>query len=98
LRSTLVAVRLAERLDIDRETAAHSYYACLLQQVGCTADIHVRAKILGDTAAAVKNHLMPVWFGEPREMMAATARSVAPGRPFPSVPSRSHARFRAPRS
>ena len=83
LRSTLVAARLAERLGVDRETAAQSYYACLLQQVGCTADIDMRAKILGDTAAAVKNHLMPVWFGEPREMMAATARSVAPGAPLP---------------
>ena len=83
LRSTLVAARLADRLDIDRETAAQSYYACLLQQVGCTADIHERAKILGDTAAAVKNHIMPVWFGEPRQMMAAVARSVAPGATLP---------------
>ncbi len=83
LRSTLVAARLAERLGVDRETAAQAYYACLLQQVGCTADIHVRAAILGDTAPAVRNHLMPVWFGEPREMVAAMARSVAPGAAFP---------------
>jgi HD-GYP domain-containing protein (c-di-GMP phosphodiesterase class II) len=83
LRSTLVAVRLAERLDVDRETAAHSYYACLLQQVGCTADIHLRAKILGDTREVVKNHLMPVWFGEPREVVAALARSVAPDAALP---------------
>jgi hypothetical protein len=83
LRSTLVAVRLAERLDVDPETAARSYYACLLQQVGCTADIHMRAEIVGDTAAAVRNHLMPVWFGEPREMLAAIARSVAPEATLP---------------
>jgi response regulator RpfG family c-di-GMP phosphodiesterase len=79
LRSTLVAAQLAKRLGVDRETAAHAYYACLLQQVGCTADIHVRAQIIGDTATAVRNHLMRVWFGEPREMMAAMARAVAPG-------------------
>src|ERR687891_1538659 len=83
LRSTLVAVRLAERLDVDREAAAQSYYACLLQQVGCTADIHMRAKILGDTREVVKNHLMPVWFGEPREVIAALARSVAPDAALP---------------
>jgi HD-GYP domain-containing protein (c-di-GMP phosphodiesterase class II) len=83
LRSTLVAARLAERLGVHRETASQTYYACLLQQVGCTADIHVRAKILGDTAAAVRNQLMPVWFGEPREMMTAMARSVAPHAPLP---------------
>ncbi|MGH2984391.1 MAG: HD domain-containing phosphohydrolase [Solirubrobacterales bacterium] len=79
LRSTLVAARLAERISVDRDTASQTYYACLLQQVGCTADIHVRAEILGDTAAAVRNHLMPVWFGERRQMMGAIARSVAPG-------------------
>ena len=84
LRSTLVAVRLAERLDVDRETAAQSYYACLLQQVGCTADIHLRAKILGDTREVVKDHLMPVWFGEPREVVAALARSLAPEAALPA--------------
>ena len=83
LRSTLVAARLAERLGVDRETASQTYYACLLQQVGCTADIHMRAEILGDTAAAVRNNLMPVWFGEPREMIAAMARSVAPQATLP---------------
>ena len=83
LRSTLVAARLAERLGVDRETASQTYYACLLQQVGCTADIHLRAEILGDTTVAVRNELMPVWFGKPREMMAAMARSVAPDAPLP---------------
>jgi HD-GYP domain-containing protein (c-di-GMP phosphodiesterase class II) len=82
LRSTLVAARLADRLGVDRETASQTYYACLLQQVGCTADIHVRAEIFGDTAAAVRDHLMPVWFGQPREMMAAMARSLVPEAPL----------------
>jgi HD-GYP domain-containing protein (c-di-GMP phosphodiesterase class II) len=79
VRSTLVAARLAERLGVDRETTAQTFYACLLQQVGCTADLHVRAAILGDTATTVRDYLMPVWFGSPREMMAAMARAVAPG-------------------
>jgi HD-GYP domain-containing protein (c-di-GMP phosphodiesterase class II) len=43
----------------------------------------MRAKILGDTAAVVKNHLMPVWFGQPREQIAAIARSVAPEATLP---------------
>jgi len=81
LRSTLVAARLAERLGVDRETAAQTYHACLLQQVGVTADLHVRAEILGDTRAAIKNHLMPVWYGEPRKMLVALARAVAPDAP-----------------
>ncbi|MDQ3571306.1 MAG: HD domain-containing protein, partial [Actinomycetota bacterium] len=31
----------------------------------------------------MRNHLMPVWFGEPREMIAATMRAVAPDAPLP---------------
>ena len=81
LRSTLVAARLAESLGVDRETAAQTYYACLLQQVGATADLHVRAEILGDTQSAVKNHLMPVWYGEPRQQLVALVSAVAPDAP-----------------
>jgi HD-GYP domain-containing protein (c-di-GMP phosphodiesterase class II) len=81
LRSTLVAARLAESLGVDRGTAAQTYYACLLQQVGATADLHVRAEILGDTQAAVKNYLMPVWYGQPRQQLVALVRAVAPDAP-----------------
>lgn len=38
LESTLVAMRLAERLGIDAETSSDTYYACLLFHAGCTAD------------------------------------------------------------
>src|SRR4026207_571879 len=61
--------------------AAPTYYACLLQQVGATADLHVRAEILGDTQSAVKNHLMPVWYGEPRQQLVALVSAVAPDAP-----------------
>ena len=80
LRSTVVAARLAERLGVDRHTASETYYACLLQQVGCTADAHVRAAVVGDFAPFMEQ-FMPVWFGSQREMMAAMARSVEPGAP-----------------
>ena len=33
LHSTLIAMRLAERLGVDRETASQTYYACLLSHV-----------------------------------------------------------------
>ncbi len=83
LRSTVAAARLAERLGVEPEKRPAVYYACLLQQVGCTADVHLRARILGDTAAAVSEHLMPVWFGQPWQLIAATARSIAPDAPLP---------------
>jgi hypothetical protein len=37
LHSTLVAMRLCERLGVDPETASQTYHACLLFYVGCTA-------------------------------------------------------------
>src|SRR5829696_4814154 len=46
LQSTLAATRLADRLGVDRATAAQAYYACLLSHAGCTTDAHVTAEIL----------------------------------------------------
>ena len=37
LHSTLTAMRLGQRLGVDRETASQTYYACLLTYSGCTA-------------------------------------------------------------
>ncbi len=82
LRSTLFAMRLAERLDADLETQRQTYYVSLLQNVGCTADLHVRAGILGDVATTMRNYL-PVWFGSQGQIARAIARSVAADRAPP---------------
>ena len=42
LHRTLIAMRLADRLGVDRETVSQTYYACLLAHSGCTTDAHVR--------------------------------------------------------
>ena len=47
LHSTLVAMRLADRLGVDSETASQTYYTCLLFYVGCTANADVAAEIFG---------------------------------------------------
>jgi HD-GYP domain-containing protein (c-di-GMP phosphodiesterase class II) len=80
LRSTLFAVRLCERLGVDRETASQTYYACLLMHVGCTANAHVAAEHYGEGAEVLSRNTLPVLFGSPREMMGAVVRTVAPGR------------------
>ncbi len=51
LHSTLIAMRLGERLGVDSETASQTYYACLLFHVGCTADAEIAAEIFADDAA-----------------------------------------------
>jgi HD-GYP domain-containing protein (c-di-GMP phosphodiesterase class II) len=78
LQSTLVAMRLGERLGVDAETASQTYYSCLLLYVGCTADAEVAADVFGDDVAAT--HLIPAIFGSRVEMMAAVVRALpSPG-------------------
>ena len=79
LRSTVFAMRIGERLGVDRETLSDTYHACLLMYAGCTADVHVRAELFDDIEVAARN-LFPVMFGSSREMLGGLARSVAPGR------------------
>ena len=38
LQSTVVAMRLAERMGVDPAAASQTYYGCLLMWAGCTSD------------------------------------------------------------
>jgi hypothetical protein len=67
LHSTLVATRLADRLEVDPATASQTYYACLLSHAGCTTDAHVTADLFGDS---LTTHLNPVLYGSGREVFA----------------------------
>src|SRR5687767_4488391 len=62
LQSTVVAMRLGERLGIDAETASDTYYACLLFHAGCTADAEVASEVFGADHALLTEFL-PVMFG-----------------------------------
>ena len=55
LRQCLIALRLAERLDLDEPTRAAVYYTALLINVGCHSDAHEQAKWFGDDIAAKSN-------------------------------------------
>jgi len=86
LHSTAIAMRLGERLGIDRETASKTYYACLLFYVGCTADAEIAAEIFeGD----LSTHFTPVMFGSRAEVARGLMRAVAPpGEPAPARAAR----------
>ena len=43
LQSALFAMRLCDRLDVDSDMAAQTYYMCLLAYVGCTAGAETAA-------------------------------------------------------
>lgn len=84
LHSTLLAMRLAERLGIDDDTASDTYYACLLFYVGCTAGAEAEAEIFGGDYA-LTTYGAPVRFGSRPEMMTGIMRAIAPpGDPMPT--------------
>jgi hypothetical protein len=79
LRSTLIAARLADRLGLDRVTAAQTYFACLLSHAGCTTEAHVAAEVFG---GSMTTHFNPVMYGSSREAFAGLLRAVPdPDRP-----------------
>jgi hypothetical protein len=47
LHRTLIAMRLADRLGVDRRTASETYYASLLSHAGCTTEAHIAAEVFG---------------------------------------------------
>ena len=77
LQSTLLAMRLADRLKVDAETAAQTYYACQLFYVGCTANADVAAELFG-ADDALTTYAAPSRFGSWKEMTAGFLRAVAP--------------------
>ena len=73
LQETLIAMRLAERLGVDREIAAQTYYASLLSHAGCTAGAHVAAEVFGGSMTESFN---PVMYGSVREVFTGLLRSL----------------------
>ena len=73
LHSTLIAMRLADRLGVDREDLTRTYYACLLSHSGCTTDAHVTPEVFGDS---LTTHLHPVMYGSSLEVLGGLIRSL----------------------
>src|SRR5882724_5709065 len=51
LRQCLIALRMADLVDLDEQTRADVYYTALLINVGCHSDAHEQAKWFGDDIA-----------------------------------------------
>jgi HD-GYP domain-containing protein (c-di-GMP phosphodiesterase class II) len=79
LESTLVALRLCERMGVDQQTASHTYYGCLLFYIGCTADAEIVAGLFPGEDAVI-THITPVMFGSPPELLTGLFRALASGR------------------
>ena len=78
LHSTLIAMRLADRLGVDGDTGAQTYYACLLSHSGCTTDAHITPQVFGDS---LTTHLHPLVYGSGRDVLTGLVRALPdPGR------------------
>ena len=73
LHETLIAMRLAERLDVDDDIAAQTYYASLLSHAGCTAAGHVAAEVFGGSLTETFNPLM---YGSVRDVVIGLLRTL----------------------
>jgi HD-GYP domain-containing protein (c-di-GMP phosphodiesterase class II) len=82
LHTTLIAMRLADRLGIDRRSASETYYACLLSHAGCTTDAHIAAEVFGGSLTTSFN---PVMYGSGREVLIGLLRALPdPASPAPA--------------
>ncbi len=74
LHTTVIAMRLADRLGVDRQTAVETYYESLLSHAGCTTDAHLAAEVFG---GSLTEHLNPVMYGSVREVMTGLIGALA---------------------
>src|SRR3954466_14369284 len=77
LRQCLIALRLAERIGLDEEERAVTYYTALLVNVGCHSDAHEQAKWFGDDIALKSGK----YAGSNARAAAAALRLVGSGNP-----------------
>lgn len=74
LRQSLIALRLAERLDLDDVERRVVYYVSLLSWVGCHVDAYEQAKWFGDDTV-LKGDFRQVDFGSPLPAAAFLERA-----------------------
>jgi HD-GYP domain-containing protein (c-di-GMP phosphodiesterase class II) len=80
LRTCLVALTLADRLGLDGEALSEVYYVALLRFLGCTADAHEWAEMVGGDEIAVRAAIAPVLGGRPNEFASHVMPAVGAGR------------------
>ncbi|MDQ6772775.1 MAG: HD domain-containing protein [Candidatus Dormibacteraeota bacterium] len=80
LRTCLVALALGERLGLAGEELGEVYYVALLRFLGCTADAHEWAEMVGGDEIAVRAAIAPVLGGRPNEFASRVMPAVGAGR------------------
>ncbi len=81
VRSCVVAMRLADHLELDPAERVTVYYSTLLRFLGCVADAHAEAVLGGGDELRMFAALAPTVMGSPREELAGVLRAVGAGTP-----------------
>jgi HD-GYP domain-containing protein (c-di-GMP phosphodiesterase class II) len=81
VRSCVVAMRLADQLNLDAADRVTVYYATLLRFLGCVADAHAEAASGGGDELRLFAALAPTVMGSPREELTGVLRAVGAGTP-----------------
>ena len=76
LRTCLIAIALGGRLGLEGEGLSEVYYVALLRFLGCTADAHEWAAMVGGDEIAVRAAIAPVLGGRPNEFAARVMPAV----------------------
>ena len=72
LRNLLIALSVADELDLDERTRADLYYASLIRFIGCTAFTYESSRLVGDEFAMIRT-FAHVDQSKPKEMLGAIA-------------------------
>ncbi|OBI81938.1 HD domain-containing phosphohydrolase [Mycobacterium sp. E740] len=72
LRAALIAMRLADRLDLSERQRDCIYYATLIMWIGCHADSHEYARWFGDDIAVRRSSYLIDWSGLPYQRFLLT--------------------------
>jgi len=79
LRTAVLAVRIAQMMDLPDDDQVTVFYTGLLHFAGCTAESEIDARFFGDELSA-RPQMMAVAFGTRRELITTASRVAHPGR------------------
>src|ERR1043165_925367 len=80
LRTCLIALALGDRLGLPPDDLSDVYYVALLRFLGCTADAHEFAEMVGGDDIAVRAAIAPVLGAPPSQFASAVMPKVGVGR------------------
>ncbi len=70
LRTCLIALELSERLGLEKEQLSEVFYVALLRFLGCTADAHEFAAMVGGDDIGIRQAIAPVLGGSQGEFIS----------------------------